>query len=171
MIHLIVLYNKKNMALAKKKINKSVVVPVKTKAKTVVAKKPVTYRIETDMDGERADARVISSEDNIATFYIEMEGTPFCCGLRELGNFSYDTSRFIPDNEVVKAVAALLEEVLVENTGSGKRGRLLFFTLINTPTCNIVKEALKLKPDLFTCVKSFENLNSSRMNDFYVSNN
>lgn len=156
------------MALVKKKAVRSVVVPVKKKV--VISPKPVAYEITTDINSDYSEVSITPSKGATASFNLGMEGTPFCCGLREIGSFSYNSSRAVPESEVIKGVAQMLEELLEDNASVRGEVLTILFTLVDSAPCDIVKAALKLRPELFTLVKTFVNSNSGRLNELYVSN-
>lgn len=145
------------------------VTPVK---KAEPSKSTITYSVNVSEDDEydarhRVTARKGNSEFE---FVLQQDGTPYCCGMREIGSFFIEhNSTTITEAEKVEAVKRLLIELTNSQT-EGRNCLTSFFTLISNPACNLVAKAVEAGAP-FTLVKSFNNRNGGRNNDLYVSNN
>lgn len=114
---------------------------------------------------------VVEAEKGNSTFSFNFgcETDAFCCGLYSLGEFNY---RSYGTAFTQKEKTDLVREGLEKFVSAMKKKQkeiTLFFTLIETPPCKLVGEALA-DGGLFTKVKTFTNLNSGRVNHMYVSN-
>lgn len=135
-------------------------------------KKPEVCRvvISTDDDSEYV-ALIKKGNITLWEFRFQVEPTPFCCGLAEIGSFDSSNQRnaVVAKTDKLEAVRQLMQR-LIDNYSEGEVCKTLVFTLINETTCNLVKEALA-DENLFMEVKSFINSNSGTKNHLYVSVN
>lgn len=151
---------------AKKKavVKKKSVTPVRKVAVTKTIPTP-SYSYEIDEDYSDDASAIVRFKGSSFSFSLSSAETPFCCGLREFGEFRTSTygKHITADmrNELINETLRLFIEV--------NRGRTAVFTLIKNTTCNYIREAVA-DGELFTMVKSFTNPNGGRVNNLYVSN-
>ncbi len=102
-------------------------------------------------------------------FTVSSDQDPFCCGMDALGGFGIQrNSNTITNKDKVEAIRRGMEKV-INSVKKGNREITLQFTLIDSPSCNLMAQAVA-DGKLFTKVKTFTNSNSGRVNDLYVSN-
>lgn len=103
------------------------------------------------------------------TFSFQVQQVPFCCGLAEAGNFTYDNHiSDVPEEEKVKLVKELFSQLYANSLGENNEKIQIIFTLIRGAICDFIRKAL-IDSKKFTLIKSFINRNSAVTNDLYVS--
>lgn len=150
------------------KINKVAVVAKKPTALQIVKK---TFNIGEDYADLPGNCLNFSiNKDRVQFKYsIEVEQDAFCCGIYSLGGFSIiqDTISF-SEKEKVNLIKEGLQKV-INIVKECNEEITLMFTTISTKACDLIDKAVK-DGELFTFVKSFKNLNSSKVNKLYISN-
>lgn len=102
-------------------------------------------------------------------FSVDVRQDEFCCGMFTLGGFNINQSTAgIPETNKVEAVKELFGK-MVEAVKIDNQEITLILTLIDNAPCNLIKKAFA-DGRMFTKVKTFKNINSSKFNDLYVSN-
>lgn len=138
----------------------------------IVKPNPVFVKtINVDEDDEDMSVVVSESGSNRGQsfeFTASIGETPFCCGLREIGNFTIQRSGAVPQERKIEAVKEFFAAI-VEAYTHGSTCKTIMFTLVENEACHLIAEALE-GTNLFTAVKTFHNTNN-RVNTLYVSNN
>ncbi len=169
--------------------------PVKKKpvlVQAVVDKKPV-YSTKVIQENNLFKVRITKNGKTVFEFMFEEDGTPFCCGLVEFGNFaiSVDSDKTISKLEKVKAVKKLMDAAydnITNDRGNGEdfdnydddddddyhavhEGVIsCIFTLLDNNVCNLVRDAIK-DGKSYSHIKDFINVNTGRTNSLYTSTN
>lgn len=153
------------MESAKRAIRPSIAI------KKIVAKKPIKSTIyKTEVNNNCA--KVFKNNEECFTLDFDDEGTPFCCGLRELGNFTIDEDfddDYCSHLQKVKVIRELFKYLYDRYTKENDCITLIF-TLIDNNESSLIRSALR-GSKLFKKVKSFTNINTNNINDVYMSTN
>lgn len=149
-----------------KKIKKSAQIENKVKEKYLYN----VDEIESSDEGDYLTSiRNKTSERDLFTFKFEITQDPYCCGLFSVGSFHMNNLSNIAKTEKIKLIKKTFEKLVKKSKDDEDREYTLFFTLIDNAVCNLIKEAIK-DEKLFTEVKVFYNISSSKKNFLYISN-
>jgi Tfp pilus assembly protein PilZ len=100
-------------------------------------------------------------------FSLSEDPLPFCCGVYEIGDFSVNLCK-IPKKDVLLLVAGSLLKV-IDNHTLGKQRMNMIVNLVDSPSCNLVKEAIETYlADRFVVMPPFENRNSGNKITTYI---
>jgi hypothetical protein len=168
-------------AAPKKSVSIAALTP---KAAPVEKKAPAIPKLKVDFKVQDYDDHYrlkLERGGNEVEFYFQTEGTPFCCGLHEMGNFGIEghndqddddikPSDRITRTEIVTEIRNAIERVIREKFTRGRMSESVVLTLISDDACDYVREALE-DGKLFQEVKTFTNSNSHNENTLYVSTN
>jgi len=99
-----------------------------------------------------------SSRSNAMRLDASLEDLPYCCGVTELGEIRIDSN--FPEECIKGFVKTLFDEF----------AGCLIINTVSDSYCKPLQDVLDVSP-YFTCVKIFDNPNTSRTIKMFVSNN
>lgn len=139
---------------------------MKTLVKKMVAAKP-SYNIRcADIDSGIS----IANEECKNIFYLSVYGVQACCGASSMAELGAISSSALADDKAFTTTLDKAMHQLIDTAEDSEGCMALIANLIDNNACNLLKDSFK-RTKLFSCVKTFTNMNSGNTIEIWLSNN